>query len=176
MPGTRASKPVQLSLGYDSTSLSRLMSHSFNTQTGTRDASNGSYKALSETDSLAVNVSASGENLFPQQEERKSDATQATNSVAGDLSSQATSATSGNMPLSPSTKGTSISTQNSTEAVTPTGASPLASTHSQVTPSTSSTGQLSEEPADENKGTTDTVVRGLKKKPSRYVPRMSHVM
>lgn len=63
-----------------------------------------------------------------EEKQRSSDGTEGSSSAAGDWASQATSATTGKMPLSPSTQGTSIMSSESTEKnahpreiVTPTG-------------------------------------------------------
>lgn len=102
-----------------------------------------------------------------EDEKRKS---YGTSSAGGDWASQATSATTGHMPLSPSTKGTSIATQDSNDrSRTPTGTSQLASSTPQITPSTSS---AAEDPPEERLKSGS--LRGLKKKPSRYVINMSH--
>jgi hypothetical protein len=72
-------------------------------------------------------------------------------------------ATTETTPLSPSTKGTSIGTQDSND----TGVTrKLAAESSHVTPSTPSTGKMSEEQMEEDKGASATV-RSLKKKSSR---------
>lgn len=91
---------------------------------------------------------------------RSSDGTEGSSSATGDWVSQATSATTSKMPLSPSTQGTSIMSRVSTEdkGATPTGGSPHAST-SAATTSTSE-----ESP----KGSVVEKVRNLKKKPSRF--------
>ncbi|KAG9239755.1 hypothetical protein BJ875DRAFT_436265 [Amylocarpus encephaloides] len=121
------------------------------------------------TDPVVVNPPTPHEQQHEcAEKQRSSDGTEASSSAAGDWASQATSATTSKMPLSPSTKGTSITSQGSggdknSLGQTPTG-SPLGSRH--MPTSAMSTGNSPEE---EGKGgLVMEKVRSLKKKPSRF--------
>jgi len=103
--------------------------------------------------------------------QRSSDTTEGSNSAAGDWASQATSATTSKMPLSPSTQGTSIMSQDSVEknnaaGQTPTGASPsnknIEAPSVEIGMGTTTDAQL------EGKGLIMETVRNLTKKPSRF--------
>lgn len=99
--------------------------------------------------------------------QRSSDGTEASGSATGDWASQATSATTSKMPISPSTQGTSIMSQESSEkGLTPTGGSPLASKSGQASRATTN---ASDESHSDGKGAmVMEKVRNLKKKPSRF--------
>ncbi|KAH8663640.1 hypothetical protein BGZ60DRAFT_379489 [Tricladium varicosporioides] len=106
---------------------------------------------------------------------RSSDGTEASSSAGGDWASQATSATTGKMPLSPSTQGTSITSRDSNEKSslgrTPTNGSPVAGAYEgqEVRRSDMGEGASSTDPQQEGKGTVVMEkVRNLKKKPSRF--------
>ncbi|KAF4624014.1 hypothetical protein G7Y89_g14162 [Cudoniella acicularis] len=104
---------------------------------------------------------------------RSSDGTEASSSAAGDWASQATSATTGKMPLSPSTQGTSITSQDSNErrslGQTPTNGSPLASASEGRSPGSPDIPGSSADFQTEGKGVmVMEKVRNLKKKPSRF--------
>ncbi|KAL3419416.1 cyclic nucleotide phosphodiesterase [Phlyctema vagabunda] len=103
--------------------------------------------------------------------QRCSDTTEGSSSAVGDWGSQATSATTGKMPLSPSTQGTSImshDSENGTKSAsqTPTMATPSASNESQH--STSTAGFDGVEGAPEGKASPSDSVRKIKRKPSRF--------
>jgi 3',5'-cyclic-nucleotide phosphodiesterase len=105
--------------------------------------------------------------------QRSSDTTEGSNSATGDWTSQATSATTNKMPLSPSTQGTSITSQESLEMgasdQTPTSTSPIANAESQ-TPTTRESmegSHMSMSPELKGIPLMETV-RNLKKKPSRF--------
>ncbi|EPE30036.1 HD-domain/PDEase-like protein [Glarea lozoyensis ATCC 20868] len=109
------------------------------------------------------------------EKQRSSDGTEAGSSAAGDWASQATSATTSKMPLSPSTQGTSITSQESAEkntlSQTPTqspsgfraGGSSSVSNETQTTATEESKG-----------GAMMEKVKSLRKKPSRF--RMDKLM
>lgn len=108
--------------------------------------------------------------------QRSSDTTEGSNSAAGDSTWHATSAATSKTPISPSTQGTSIMSEDSVEKYnTPTGTSPLASHASPMTGSTVSTpgehgpedSYVRHEPH-EGKGVLMETVRHLRKKPSRF--------
>jgi 3',5'-cyclic-nucleotide phosphodiesterase len=103
--------------------------------------------------------------------QRSSDTTESSNSAAGDWASQATSATMSKMPLSPSTQGTSIMSQDSVEknnaaGQTPTGTSP--SNKNIEAPSVEMGMGTTTDALLEGKGLIMETVRNLKKKPSRF--------
>jgi 3',5'-cyclic-nucleotide phosphodiesterase len=108
------------------------------------------------------------------EKQRSSDTTEGSNSAAGDWTSQATSATTGKMPISPSTQGTSIMSEDSGEKTgngqTPTGGSPLASTESQTsTPTTTEAESVGTPEENDLKGMVIMEkVLSLKKRPSRF--------
>lgn len=99
--------------------------------------------------------------------QRSSDGTEASSSAAGDWASQATSATTSKMPISPSTQGTSIMSQESSEkGHTPTGGSPLANKSGQASATTTNASEESH--LDGKSAMVMEKVRNLKKKPSRF--------
>ena len=107
--------------------------------------------------------------------QRSSDTTEGSNSASGDSSSQATSATTNKLPLSPSTQGTSITSEDSLETgtgtanQTPTFASPPGSAESQTLMAGSAEGDTHSGSTPETKSTAMMeTVRTLKKKPSRF--------
>jgi len=132
------------------------------------------------TDAVVVDPPTPSDEQNPRNEnkQRSSDTTESAISASGDWTSQATSATTSKMPLSPSTQATSIMSEDSVEkGLTPTAASPVAGNNSQLTNSTGSTlgkndevTQTDETPKDGNdgKGVLMETVRNLKKKPSRF--------
>lgn len=111
------------------------------------------------------------ETIVPEQQ-RTSDTTEGGSSAAGDWGSQATSATTGKMPLSPSTQGTSIMSHDSDNGTksaasqTPTMATPSASNESQNSSSTA--GRESAEAPLEGKDLSSEAVKRVKRKPSRF--------
>lgn len=101
-------------------------------------------------------------------DQRTSETTESTIS-AGDWASQATSATTGKMPQSPSTKGTSVaSTRDSTELPTPTGHSLVSS--SSPNDSRASHSDMNLDGANDSNGKNGIsgTVHSLKKKSSRF--------
>lgn len=129
----RSSKPSQLQLSYATGSAPGILdnqtspptagpsSNGIETHDVTVEPSLVTDPVLFHTPTLADKPETS------TSEQRTSDTTESTIS-AGDWASQATSATTGKMPQSPSTKGTSIaSTRNSTELPTPKGNSLVSS-------------------------------------------------
>jgi 3',5'-cyclic-nucleotide phosphodiesterase len=115
-------------------------------------------------------------NQEPSEKQRSSDGTEGGSSAAGDWASQATSATTSKMPLSPSTQGTSITSQESAEKTslsqTPTQ-SP--SGRHRVGGSSSMSNETQSTAVDESKGAgMMDKVKSLRKKPSRF--RMDKLM
>jgi 3',5'-cyclic-nucleotide phosphodiesterase len=95
------------------------------------------------------------------EKQRSSDTT---NASAENWAEEATSATSGKMPLSPSTQGTSIMSDDSVEkSSTPTAGSPLASRSREDEGNEEVRGRK-----EEGKGVLMETVRNLRKKPSRF--------
>lgn len=110
----------------------------------------------------------------PSEKQRSSDGTEASSSAAGDWASQATSATTSKMPLSPSTQGTSITSQDSVEKAsliqTPTG-SPVGNRRAECSTTTTTNSDVdgtSPETPEGKSGLVMEKVRSLKKKPSRF--------
>lgn len=147
------SRPSQLQLSHGTASAPANLDHSTNGDTYL----NGIDMKPSIVTDAVIAPSESSSNK-PQQ--RSSDGTEASSSAAGDWASQATSATTSKMPLSPSTQGTSLMSRESNDdkGPTPTGGSPQTST-SAAMPSTS---------PESPKGAMVEMVRNLKKKPSRF--------
>jgi 3',5'-cyclic-nucleotide phosphodiesterase len=118
-----------------------------------------------------------------ENQQRTSDTTDSNNSAA-DWTSQATSATTNKMPLSPSTQGTSIMSEDMRDSLekglTLTNASPIPRDNESNTDSTTSTststtpgktdeaGVVDDRNAQDSKGALKETVRNLKKKPSRF--------
>lgn len=150
------SKPAQLQLSFATASAPGLLNHR---SQDTEILRNGDVhiNGLEVHPSLATDpVIAPAAEDANAVKQRSSDGTETSSSAAGDWASQATSATTSKMPISPSTQGTSLMSQESTEREqdpTPTGGSPQPST--------------SEGEADSKTGVMDKV-RSLKKKPSRF--------
>jgi 3',5'-cyclic-nucleotide phosphodiesterase len=95
------------------------------------------------------------------EKQRSSDTT---NASAENWAEEATSATSGKMPLSPSTQGTSIMSDDSVEkSSTPTAGSPSASRSREEEGNEEVRGRK-----EEGKGVLMETVRNLRKKPSRF--------
>ncbi|TVY30062.1 3',5'-cyclic-nucleotide phosphodiesterase [Lachnellula hyalina] len=150
------SRPSQLQLSHGTASTPANLDHFTNLPNGDNHLNGIEVKPSIVTDAVVV-PSESSSSKPPQ---RSSDGTEASSSAAGDWASQATSATTSKMPLSPSTQGTSIMSRESNDdkGLTPTGGSPQAST-STAMPSVS---------PESPKGAMLEKVRNLKKKPSRF--------
>ncbi|CAG8972282.1 hypothetical protein HYALB_00001680 [Hymenoscyphus albidus] len=107
--------------------------------------------------------------LQEHEKQRSMDGTEAGSSAAGDWASQATSATTSKMPLSPSTQGTSITSQDSVEKAslsqTPTG-SPVRYRRNES--SVSDLDGVAPETPEGKSGLVMEKVKSLKKKPSRF--------
>ncbi|KAK0126831.1 3',5'-cyclic-nucleotide phosphodiesterase [Cadophora gregata] len=182
----RSSKPSQLQLSFATASAPGLLDHPSqdSSLTQTIDSQpNGisvNHQSL-VTDPVVIDPPTPQEPKAPESEkQRSSDGTEGSNS-AGDWTSQATSATTGKMPLSPSTQGTSIMSDadsiekgNSSQILTPTGTSTgngrSCGDRSSSKDSTTQ-GSKSEGDGEENKGPPSTVtekIGKLKKKPSRF--------
>lgn len=182
----RSSKPSQLQLSFATASAPGLLDHPSQDSTLTQIVDpqiNGvsvNHNSL-VTDSVVIDPPTPQEPKSQEQDkQRSSDGTEGSNSAAGDWTSQATSATTGKMPLSPSTQGTSIMSDsesiekgNSSQILTPTG-TPTGNgrDYSQSSSKDSTTqGSKSEGDGEENKGPPSTVSEKfgkLKKKPSRF--------
>lgn len=179
----RSSKPSQLQLSYATSSAPGLLDHSADdialNGIENRQLNGVEVKHSLVTDPVVIENSPVEESPKSkiESQQRVSDTTESSNSAGGDWASQATSATTNKMPLSPSTQGTSLMSEDRDsleKGSTPTAAaSPLASNNSQLTNSTASTsGQTDgttyrEGREGESKGVLETV-RNLKKKPSRF--------
>jgi 3',5'-cyclic-nucleotide phosphodiesterase len=180
----RSSKPSQLQLSYATVSAPELLDHP--SQDADHIVLNGEHhvngvdvRPSLVTDAVIVPSSPKEQprKTHPTADkQRSSDTTEGSNSATGDWQSQATSATTNKMPLSPSTQGTSITSEDSMDkgtgaaGATPTCASPLASAESQNSTTTGSVegGSHSSTPP-ETKGTVlMETVRNLKKRPSRF--------
>ena len=101
--------------------------------------------------------------------QRCSETTEGSNSVpysAGDWASQATSATTGKMPLSPSTQGTSIISQESLERPSDVQAANMASSDDNHLAPPMPSGELMTSEEDLSNGAKDD--KSLKKRPSRF--------
>jgi 3',5'-cyclic-nucleotide phosphodiesterase len=174
----RSSKPSQLQLSYATASAPGLADHPSHDPEA-KPLSNGE----AETNGITIEPSLVTDPVIvdqPAQEtakthtsekQRSSDTTESSNS-AGDWTSQATSATTSKMPLSPSTQGTSITSAESDDKPTPKGQSLLGSpNHSQASTSESvgEDGPAEGRAHPEGKGiVVMEKVRNLKKKPSRF--------
>ncbi|KAK2630050.1 hypothetical protein QTJ16_000870 [Diplocarpon rosae] len=109
----RSFNPSQLQLSLATASPPGLLDHRSSDPAPAlngKPASDGTLvKPSLVTDPVPVDPPTSQEPKSHEPEkQRSSDGTEGSNSAAGDWASQATSATTGKMPLSPSTKGTSI--------------------------------------------------------------------
>ena len=177
------SKPRQLQLSYATASAPGLLDHPSQDPNvvvlnGDHHLNGVEVKPSLVTDAVVVPSSPKEpRKTHPTSDkQRSSDTTEGSNSASGDWASQATSATTSKMPLSPSTQGTSVTSEDSLEKgtgaanQTPTDASPLASVESQTSTTTGSVegGSHTSTPP-ETKGTVlMETVRNLKKKPSRF--------
>ncbi len=175
----RSSKPSQLQLSYATASAPGFVDHPSrdpDAQPLPNDEAHINGIEISPslvTDSVLVDPPTPNEPKTPNtsEKQRSSDATEGSNSAGGDWTSQATSATTNKMPLSPSTQATSITSVNSEEKATPKGQSLLASpnySHAGTAGMTSES--ASPEPApSEGKGlVVMEKARNLKKRPSRF--------
>jgi len=133
-PARRSPKPTQLHLGVVTASVTGLPDQ--RTRPSTTPTTNGGAVAPRSLAPSAVGEDAPAARHAPPQayvpaKQRSSDGTEGSSSAGGDWASQATSATTNKMPLSPSTKGTSIlsdgesgeksSSNHTSQVVTPTG-------------------------------------------------------
>jgi 3',5'-cyclic-nucleotide phosphodiesterase len=173
------SEPSQLQLSFATASAPGLLDHP------SKDVNflpNGHHvNGLAVTPSLATDAvfvdppTPCPPHQVTSEKQRSSDGTEGGSSAAGDWASQATSATTSKMPLSPSTQGTSITSQESADKTslsqTPTqspsglraGGSSSMSNETQITA------------VDESKGSkVMDKVKSLRKKPSRF--RMDKLM
>lgn len=125
-------KPKQLQLSYATASAPGLVDHPSKEPSPRHNGAPYTNGVVVEhslvTDTVVVDPPARHDppKTTSSDKQRSSDGTEASGSAAGDWASQATSATTNKMPLSPSTKGTSIlsdvdSGEKRSEVVTPTG-------------------------------------------------------
>ena len=175
----RSSKPSQLQLSYATASAPGLLDHP-SREPDAQPLPNGEahvngieISASVVTDPVIVDPPTPNEpkQSDASEKQRGSDATEGSNSAAGDWTSQATSATTNKMPLSPSTKATSITSADSEEKATPTAQSLLASPNHSHTSTAGMTSESasSEQVPSEGKGlAVMEKVRNLKKRPSRF--------
>jgi len=181
----RSSKPSQLQLSFATASAPGLLDHPSQDSCLTQIVDpqvNGisvNHNSL-VTDPVVVDPPTPQEPKAQEPDkQRSSDGTEGSNS-AGDWTSQATSATTGKMPLSPSTQGTSIMSDadsigkgNSSQILTPTG-TPTGNGRScgrSSSKDSTTQGSKSEGDGEENKGPPSSVTEKfgkLKKKPSRF--------
>lgn len=184
IPSRRSSKPSKLQLSYATASAPGLLDHpsqdaDLGLVNGEHHVSGVEVQSSLVTDPVVLPASPKEQarKTHPTSDkQRSSDTTDGSNSATGDWASQATSATTNKMPLSPSTQGTSMMSQDSGEKgtgtadQTPTSAGPFAAAESQTSNTTDSVegGSITSTPP-ETKGTvlTETVLP-LKKKPSRF--------
>ncbi|XMA08713.1 hypothetical protein WAI453_001504 [Rhynchosporium graminicola] len=194
----RSSKPSQLQLSFATTSAPGRLDHSsqdpaLNRIVYPQSQANGvsvNHNSL-VTDPVLMDTPTTQEPKAQESDkQRSSDGTEGSSSAAGDWTSQATSATTGKMPLSPSTQGTSIMSDsdsvekggNSSQILTPTG-TPSGNRHRQYYDGRSSSkdsthrsksegsGEGEESKAArevETKGVGEKAFGRLKKKPSRF--------
>lgn len=106
-------KPTQLQLSFATSSAPGLLdqpSKDLNLRNGAPYSNGVVVQHSLVTDSVVIDPQTPQYPAKAQssEKERSSNGTEGSNSAAGDWTSQATSATTGKMPLSPSTKGTSI--------------------------------------------------------------------
>lgn len=182
----RSSKPSQLQLSYATSSAPGLQDE--NVVNGEPQTNGVEVVPSLVTDPVVADLSTPQESpaAKPETPERTSNTTESSNSARGDWVSQATSATTSKMPLSPSTQGTSIMSDGARDSLekvhTPTGTSPpkLSNgshfTKSTTTTTTSTSGGHDDAGLDgardtdrppASKGLLNTPPK-LKKKPSRF--------
>lgn len=168
------SKPSQLQLSFATASAPGLLDHPSQDLALAMDGApylNGVDITPSlVTDPVIIDPPTTLESKAPESKQRSSDGTEGSSSAAGDWTSEAPSITTGKMPLSPSTQGTSIMSDSesigkhtTSSNLTPTG-----------TPTSRRVGTMESrsEDGEENKGPNSSVVMEkfgrLKKKPSRF--------
>ena len=195
-PGSsrRTSRPLQLQLSYaTSSALGLLESVTVGDGDAARDSPppphlNGieiqpslvTDAVLVDSTNITSDMSLGTSEPSSGTKQRTSDTTTESSSAGGggDWTSQATSATTNKMPLSPSTKGTSILSEADSieKGDTPTSSSPIPGndsqpqfTHTSSSPSTNGNGQEADGEIREgdSRGVMETV-RGLRKKSSRF--------
>lgn len=187
----RSTKPSQLQLSFATASAPGLHDHpGKGLPNGEAHVNGFSVMPSLVTDAVVVDPPTSHEPTKSRgsDKQRSSEGTEGSNSAIGDWTSQATSATTGKMPLSPSTQGTSIMSDSDSlgkeaaQVLTPTGKSkyttggPCSSTSPSLSPRESrdkSEGSTIEgeevKDKDEHKGiTVMEKAKTLKKKPSRF--------
>lgn len=162
--------PSQLQLRFAASSATGLLDQPYNETT----QSNGEpVQSAIPADPVVVNppTPQAESSKVTTEKQRSSETTEGGCSATGDWGSQATSATTSKMPLSPSTKGTSIMSHDSEEingaGQTPTVATPSDSNDSQTSGSTAGVWTNAGGVLD-GKDLPMETVRNLKKKPSRF--------
>ncbi|CZR68079.1 related to PDE2-high affinity 3`,5`-cyclic-nucleotide phosphodiesterase [Phialocephala subalpina] len=199
----RTIKPSQLQLSFATASAPGLLDHpSQDTQVLSNGTHVNSFSVAPSlvTDAVVVDpptpLEPKSQGFEGKRTERSSEGTENGSSSAGDWTSQATSATTGKMPLSPSTKGTSIMSdseslsKDASQVLTPTASPNRTSTPNRLIRSSpcpsssptpcprgsrdrdksegSSAGGEDGKEKEENKGIIVEKVKTLKKKPSRF--------
>lgn len=173
----RSSKPSQLQLSYATASAPGLLDHPSqdpNARNGDHTLNGIDVHPSLVTDAVIVPLSPqeSRKTTAASDLQRSSNTTEGSISATGDWGSQATSATTNKMPLSPSTQGTSVASDDSIEKdpgsdQTPKAVSPIASAESHTSTASPDEGHTATSP--ETKGTALTgTVRNLKKKRSVF--------
>lgn len=181
----RSPKPSQLQLSYATASAPGLLDHPSQDKdfivNGDREPHINGIDVVPSlvTDPVVVDPSVSDElSKSKIENQQRTSETMDSNNSAGDWTSQATSATTNKMPLSPSTQGTSIMSEDIRDSLekglTPTNASPLPSNESSLNSPASTPGKtgeqgiLDDKDGSDGKGALKETVRNLKKKPSRF--------
>lgn len=187
----RSSKPLQLQLSYATASAPGHLDHPAQDHTLNGDEKEHRINGMEVQPSLVTDAiiidSATAEEIASssktENKQRKSDiTTESSHSAGGDWTSQATSATTNKLPLSPSTQATSITSDdpsdNLEKGATPTYGSPLANKGFLFTNSTTGKSEEIRNGHDgkeglEGKGVLRETVRNLKKRPSRFRMNMN---
>ena len=186
-PSLRSSKPSKLQISYATASAPGLLDHpsrdpDLGLMNGEHHVNGVEVQPSLVTDPVAAPASPkeqSRKSHPTSDKQRSSDTTEGSNSTVGDWASQATSATTNKMPLSPSTQGTSMMSEDSgekgtgTAGQTSTSAGPSAAEEESQTSNTTDSveqGSHSSTSPPRTKGMAPLTesVRNLKKKPSRF--------
>jgi 3',5'-cyclic-nucleotide phosphodiesterase len=183
-PGSRRSsnKPSQLQLSFATASAPGLLDHPSQDLQHTNGANGMSISPSLVADPVVIHpimidppTPNAGKAESDKDKQRSSDGTEGSVSATSgqDWTSQATSATTGKMPLSPSTQGTSIMSSDSLEKSsngennqTPTRRSPCSRSEGDSPAMTDDS--PSDRGKEDGKGVVMEKVRNLRKKPSRF--------
>lgn len=175
----RSSKPSQLQLSYATASAPGLLDNpSLDPEAKPLINGEPEFKVVTVEPSLVTDpvivdpqVATAGKAKSHASDKQRSSDTTESSTSAGDWASQATSATTGKMPLSPSTQGTSIMSEESEDKSTPTAQSAIGSPHHSHTSTTNSRDEgLNNNGShpDQKELWVKEKPRNLKKKPSRF--------